>query len=147
MYFFRIRLWPEKAKTEKINLEYTLDLVSRIAEEYSDEGRRAANRKWIEKDSVKISGDCIELILCSDAWLNYLTKALRSFISKLSRTSEYKGLITSRGRLFQGESQYLEENICDEELSDEEVLIEIVKLFFRETKENRKRINLIKEIE
>ena len=143
---FKIRLWPEKAKTEKINLEDTSELVTHIADIYSDEGRRAANRKWIEKDSIKINGDCIELVLCSETWLNFPTKALRSFISKLSKTPEYKGLITTGGRLFKGESEYLEEDILEEDLSDEQVLIEVTKLFFRETEENRKKINKIKEI-
>lgn len=143
---FKIRLWPEKAKTEKINLEQTIELVTHIADEYSDEGRRAANRKWIEKDSVKITGDCIELILCSETWLNFPTKALRSFISKLSKTSDYQGLITTSGRLFKGESDYLEEDIVEEELSDEQVLIEVTKLFFRETEENRRKINAIRAI-
>lgn len=143
---FKIRLWPEKARTEKINLEPTIEIVTRIAKDYSDEGRRAANRKWIEENSVKITRDCIELILCSEAWLNFPTKALRVFISKLSKTSEYNGLITAGGRLFKGDSEYLEEDVLEEELSDEQVLIAVTKLFFRETEENRKKINAIKDI-
>lgn len=146
MHRFKVKLWPEKAKIEKINLEQTIETVTSIADEYSDEGRRATNRKWIEQDSIKITGDCIELILCSEAWLNFPTKALRGFISKLSKSSEYNGLITTSGRLFKGESEYLEEDILEEELTDEQVLIAVTKLFFRETEENRKKINQIKEI-
>lgn len=62
---YKIRLWPEKSKSEKINLEATVNTVLEIATEYSVEGRRATNRKWIEQNSIVINGDCIELILCS----------------------------------------------------------------------------------
>lgn len=144
---YKIRLWPEKSKSEKINLEATVNTVLEIATEYSVEGRRATNRKWIEQNSIVINGDCIELILCSETWLNVPTKALRGFISKLSKTPEYSKLITASGRLFRGDAEYLEEKSIDaEDLSDEEILIAVTKLFFRENEDNRRKINAIREL-
>lgn len=95
-------------------------------------------------DSVKEI--ILELILCSETWLNFPTKALRGFISKLSRTGEYEPLITENGRLFKGDSEHIENNITNEELTDEEAIIELVKLFHRENEVNRAKINAIKEI-
>lgn len=147
MHKYHIWLWPEKGKTETIHLESTKKTVLQVADAYSNAGKKAANRKWIEDGSVAINGDCIKLILCSDAWLNVPTKALRGFISMLSKTPEYKDLITSSGRLFKGESEYIPEGeVLEEELSDEQILIEVTKLFFRENEENRKKINAIREI-
>lgn len=75
------------------------------------------------------------------------TKALRGFISKLSKTPEYSKLITASGRLFRGDAEYLEEKSIDaEDLSDEEILIAVTKLFFRENEDNRRKINAIREL-
>lgn len=146
MFRYRVKLWPEKARSTTVNLEPTIEVVLAIAEEYNDEGRRASNRKWIEDGSIEIHGDSIELILCSETWLNFPTKALRGFISKLSRTGEYEPLITESGRLFKGDSEHIENNTTNEELTDEEAIIEIVKLFHRENDENRRKIDAIKSI-
>ena len=146
MFRYRVKLWPEKARSTTINLEPTIEVVLAVAEEYNDEGRRASNHKWIEDGSIAIHGDSIELILCSETWLNFPTKALRGFISKLSRTGEYEPLITESGRLFKGDSEHIENNTTDEELTDEEAIIEIVKLFHRENAENRRKIDAIKAI-
>lgn len=143
---FNIKLYPEKSKTQDIDLEPTLPTVKRIASVYSEDGRRAANKKWIEDESIHIEKDLIEFILASDAWLQFPTKAIRGFISQLSKESPYDGLITSSGRLFKGESELIEEEVTEQELSDEQTLIEVTKLFFRETEENRIKINQIKQI-
>jgi hypothetical protein len=143
---FKIKLYPEKSKTDEINLEDTLLLVKDVAKEYSSDGKRASNRKWIEDDSITICNDTIEFILASDAWLEFPTKAIRNFISKLSKHSPYSELVTASGRVFKGESEYLEEEINEVELSDEQTLIEVTKLFFRENEENRRKIDMIKRI-
>lgn len=143
---FKIRLYPEKSKVEDVNLENTLTTVRSVAREYSEDGKRATNRKWIEDNTIFVQKDTIEFILASDSWLKYPTKAIRSFISKLSKVPPYTELITPNGRLFKGESELLEEEITEYELSDELTLIEVTKLFFRETEENRKKIGQIKNI-
>ena len=143
---FNIKLYPEMSKTEDINLEPTLTTVKRTATEFSENGRRATNRKWIEEDTIRIDKDVIQFVLVSDAWLQFPTKAIRGFISQLSKIPPYNDLITSSGRLFKGESELIEEEIEEQELSDEQTLIEVTKLFFRETEENRNKINQIKMI-
>ena len=146
MYRYQVKLWPEKAKAESVNLEPTLNTVLAIATEYSNEAQRATNRKWIEEESISIFKDCIELILCSESWLNFPTKALRAFISRLSKTPEYARLITDSGRLFKGNAVFLQQTIMQESLSDEETLIAVTKLFFRKNEDSRKKINAIKAI-
>ena len=70
--------------------------------------------------------------------LQFPTKAIRSFITQLSKIPPYSGLITSSGRLFKGEFELIEDEVIEQELSDEQTLIEVTKLFFRETEENIK---------
>lgn len=145
---YKIMLYPEKSKTSDINLEETFDTVYSIADGYSSKGKLAANRKWIDLATIEIKKDIISFELVSDAWLEFPTKAIRQFISDLSKTEQYRGLITSSGRLFKGESEIIEDtaSIDEKELSDEECLLEVTKLFFRENPENRKKINTIKAI-
>ena len=143
---YKIILYPEKAKSEDINLEETRAIVTNAASLYSEKGKRAANTKWIDLESIEIVKDEISFILVSDAWLEFPTKAIRQFISDLSKTTQYSKLITSSGRLFKGKSELIEDDTEIDELSDESCLIEVIKLFFRETEENRKKINAIKKI-
>jgi hypothetical protein len=107
----------------------------------------ASNEKYIEEGSLVVRKDHISLILVSAAWLNTPTKALRYFIIHLAKTEPYKRLITDNGRLFRGECEVMESRVTDEperELTDEEAMIELVKLFNR--KDDTKMINEIKEL-
>ncbi|MDO9493809.1 hypothetical protein [Acetobacterium sp.] len=153
MYRYQIRLYPELLKNrEGLKLDPTLDLVKEIAKDYTIAGMKAANKKGIEEDTIEIkNGNTLQFILVSEAWLKFPTKAIRNFISKLSKIEPYNGLITPNGRLFKGESEFLGEDILDIvdeklKLTDERALIEIIRLFFRETEGNRKTINMLKEI-
>jgi hypothetical protein len=152
MYQFRIRLYPELLKTrENLHLDSSLEDVKKIAEDYNDSGMKAVNKKEIEVETIEIkNGDTIEFVLTSEAWLQFPTKAIRSFISKLSKMKPYSDLITPNGRLFRGEFEFLEnandDSNLQRELSDEETLVEVTRLFFRETEENRNKINLIKKV-
>ena len=147
MYQFRIRLYPLNTR-ENLHLESSLKDLKKIAGEYNNSGMKAVNKKEIGIETLEIkNGDIIEFILASDAWLQFPTKAIRSFISKLSKIKPYSDLITPNGRLFKGESEFLKDSYDDSnELSDEEALVEVTRLFFRETEENRNKINLIKKI-
>lgn len=152
MYRFRIRLYPELLKTrDNLHLDSSLEDVKKKAEDFNDAGMKAANKKKIETETIKIiNGATIEFVLASDAWLQFPTKAVRSFISKLSKINPYSDLITPNGRLFKGESEILE-NVNDDlnlqtELTDEETIVAVTRLFFRETEGNRNKINLIKRV-
>lgn len=151
-YRYYVKLYPELLKTrDGLDLSTTLEEVRKTAEMYNTVGVTAANRKSIEMDSIRIeNGNTLELILESDAWLQFPTKALRYFISKLSKTYPYSALITNNGRLFKGESMVLEQKEKDiteeQQISDEEALIAVTRLFFRENEENREKINKIKDV-
>lgn len=157
MYRFMIELYPLLLSTrEGLDLTPTLEEVKEIAKAYTLAGEKASNKKGIEQDSIKVkNGNILEFILYSEGWLAFPTKALRSFISNISKIEPYKGLITPNGRLFKGESKFLGSNILEDEVSedteelelnDEQIFIEVSRLFFRETEENRKKIIKIKEI-
>jgi len=152
LYRFRIRLYPELLKTrENLHLDSTIEDVKEIAEDYNVSGMKAVNKKEIETKTLEIkNGDTIEFVLASDAWLQFPTKAVRSFISRLSKIKPYSDLITPNGRLFKGEFEFLEnaneDSNLQKELTDEEALVEVTRLFFRETEENRNKINLVKKV-
>lgn len=154
MYQFRIRLYPELQKTrENLYLDSSIEDVKKIAKSYNCSGEKAANKKKIQIETIQIeNGDTIQFVLESEAWLQFPTKAVRGFISKLSKVKPYCDLITENGRLFKGESENLEvtkdtiNSDIKENLTDEEALIEVTRLFFRETADNRNKIQLIKRI-
>lgn len=143
---YLITLFPEKAKTVNISIKDSLKTVLDVAETYNQNAKRAANKKWIEMESIKLNKDTISFILASDAWLEFPTKAIKGFITELAKLEPYRSLITSNGRLFKGDFEHIEETAEDRVLSDEETLIEVTKLFFRKTEENRKKIEAIKNI-
>lgn len=144
---FDITLFPEKARTEDLFLEDSLETVRRVAEAYNLEARRAANKKWIETESIRIQKDSIRFVLASELWLNFPTKAIKGYIAMLAKEEPYTSLITPSGRLFRGESEFLEEKPAEQQaLSDEEALIETIKLFYRPTQENQQKIAAIKKI-
>lgn len=151
-YRYKIKLYPQLLKTrEGIDLNCSLETVKEIAESYNKNAVIATNGKRINTEEITVeNGNTIVLILESEVWLQYPTKALHSFISKLAKVSPFTELITSNGRLFRGEFEFLEseetENKNEKTLSDEETLILVTQLFFRETQENRKKIDDIKKI-
>ncbi len=143
---YRISLFPERSKTEEVFIEDSLDTVKSVAQIYNQNALKAANRKWIQLETVTIEQDTIRFVLASEAWLEFPTKAIRSFISMLAKYEPYRSLITPSGRLFKGDSEFMENKAAEQELLDGEVLIEVIKLFFPKTEESRKKIEKIREI-
>lgn len=132
---------------ENIFIEDSSETVLQVAETYNKDSRRAANKKWIEIGSINLDKDTISFVLASDSWLQFPTKAIKGFISMLAKYEPYKSLITPSGRLFKGEFEFIEDEVVEEqELSDEETLLEVTKLFFRQTEENRRKIDAIKQV-
>lgn len=146
MHSYQITLYPALTKPE-VSIADSLEIVLRVAEEYNMNVRRAINKKTIDTTSITVEKNAICFILESDTWLEFPTKAIRGFISMLSKCEPYSSLKTRSGRLFKGESQFIENAAQKKrDFSDEEALLEVTKLFFRQTEENRRKINDIKKI-
>lgn len=151
MYTYEVKLIPESIKKRAgLNLNSTLDDIEKVVREFNSVAQNASNPKKILAVEVE-NGNIIKVILQSKMWFEYPIKALRGFISKLSKISPYSELMTASGRLFKGESVFLEETEVspakvDTNMSDEEILNALVKLFFRENDENRAKIEKIKKI-
>lgn len=152
MYKYNIKLYPEAIKKrDGLDLSSTKEKIREIAELFNVASDKVDNKKVIIVESLHIVGDTIEFDMYSDCWLEFPTRALRFFISRVARLEEYIPLITDNGRLFKGDSRYIEEVINDEGkkevcLSEEELMIELVKLFHRKTAENKITINKIRRI-
>lgn len=150
MYRYYIKLYPELlSQREGINLESTFDDVRAAAIVYSEAGEKSRVKKGIDLNSLIVRRDCIEFILFCEVFLRQPTKCCKHFIQELCKLRFYKELINASGRLFRGESVFLEEESqekVDREITDEEALMYIIKLFYRNTVKNRETINKIKEI-
>lgn len=153
MYKYRIRFYPELLKDrEGLELERTYDDVKDAAIFYSDAGGKSKVKKGIDIQSLIVGKDYIEFTLFCEVWLQQPTRSCKYFVQQLCKIDPYKSLVNTSGRLFRGESEYIggiTENKDDTEkeaLTDEQTLIEVTRLFFRENGENRKKINLIKNI-
>lgn len=151
MYRYQIKLYPELlSQREGINLESTFDEVRAAAIVYSEAGEKSRVKKGIELNSLVVRRDCIEFILFCEVFLRQPTKCCKFFIQQLCKLDFYQQLINASGRLFRGESIFLEEEeelaSPDREITDEEALTHIIKLFFRNTEKNRETISKIKEI-
>lgn len=143
MYKYRIKLYPELLKQrEGIDLTPTYYDVRNAAIVYSEAGEKARVKKYIDLKSLVVKKDCIEFLLYCEVFLNVPTKSCKYFIQQLCKLEFYKGIINSSGRLFRGESEFIEEKDdlkkedIDNELTDEEALIEIIKIFNRNDKQN-----------
>lgn len=146
MYKYKIKLYPELLKQrEGIDLTTTYDDVRNAVLVFSQAGEKARVKKYIDIDSLDVKKDYIEFILCCEVFLNVPTKSCRYLIQQICKVDYFKKLINSSGRLFRGESEFLEETNDDisaekeyrkRELTDEEALIEIVKIFYRPTERN-----------
>lgn len=154
MYRYQIKFYPELlSQREGINLESTFDEVRAAAIVYSEAGEKSRVKKGIELNSLVVRRDCIEFILFCEVFLRQPTKCCKFFIQQLCKLDFYKKLINASGRLFRGESIFLEEEEelaspekVDREMTDEEALTYIIKLIFRNTEKNRETISKIKEI-
>lgn len=152
MYRYHIKLYPELlSQREGINLEPTFDDVKAAAIVYSEAGEKSRVKKGIDLNSLVVRRDCIEFILFCEVFLRQPTKCCKYFIQQLCKLDFYKELINASGRLFRGESIFLEEELAspekvDREITDEEALMYIIKLFYRDTKKNKETIKKIKEI-
>ncbi len=153
IYRYDIKLYPEAVKKrDGLDLSCTIGALREIAGMFNTVSSKVDNKKFIEVESLCIVGDTIMLSLYSVKWLEFPTRALRFFISKVAKLTEYIPLITDNGRLFKGESIYIaeeqENNMVQEikHLTDEELMIEMVKIFNRKTSENRMIIDKIKKI-
>lgn len=142
MYRYSIKLYPELLKQrEGIDLTTTYDDVRNAVLVFSQAGEKARVKKYIDIDSLNVSKDCIEFILCCEVFLNAPTKGCRYLIQQLCKLDYYQNLINASGRLFRGSAELIEEknnNIEKEkrELTDEEALILIIKIFNRPSEKN-----------
>lgn len=152
MYRYKVKLYPELAKMRAgVNLCDYRDIIDKTVKEFNAASVIAANKKSIEDGTVSVATDYIELIIYSENWMEFPTKGLRGFIVRLSKVEPFKSMITENGRLFRGESEFLEDKNAEEtsqvaELTDEEMMIELVKIFNRKSTENEKIKNQIREI-
>lgn len=143
MYKYKIKLYPELLKQrEGIDLRPTYNEVRSAALVYSEAGEKAKVKKSIDLNSIVVERDYIEFVLICEIFLQMPTKSCKYFIQQLCKLDFYKRLINTSGRLFRGISELIEETseISTEkdyrELTDEEALIEIIKIFNRPSKEN-----------
>ena len=147
MYSYKVKLCPEACRTQPdLSLEDTIETLITAAKQYNTASATALNRKYIDIDSISVEGATITLILHSSVYLSTPVKALRTFISDLSKTKEFSALITERGRMFASIATPLEGKKVSAELSDEELLKAVVELVCRETPENREKLDRIKEV-
>lgn len=152
MYKFEVKLYPELLKNRELLELSTADLenIFKIAENYNSVCKNAPNKKIIDLESLKIEdSNTIVFVLSSEQFLQFPTKAVRYFISNLSKIKPFKNLITPNGRLFKGESNLLENDFTEQNQhlnTDEEIFIALSKLFFRNTDKNREIIKKIKNI-
>lgn len=152
MYRYSITLFPEKVKErESVDLTSSEDLIIDTATSFNESSKLATNVKSIETESIKVFPDHIELILQSDNWMEYPTKGLRGFIIRLSKEEPFCSLISSNGRLFRGNSSYIDElheqpANTDTEMTDEELIVALFHLFQRRSTANEQTIRNIKEL-
>ena len=149
---YRITLYPELLSTrENVNLnegKADVKAVQAAVEEFNRVSSKARVKKSIDPASLRVNRDSLEFVLSSSVFLKQPTKGARLFINLLLKMPKYDGLVRN-GRLFKGECELLEEEPSADErriLTDEEALIEVTRLFFRETAQNRATIETIKEL-
>lgn len=154
MYKYIVKFYPELLKQrEGLNLKPTYNEVKDAAVIYSNAGEKSKVKKGIDISTLEVGKDYIQFVLFCEVWLQQPTRSCKYFVQQLCKVEPYKNLINTSGRLFRGESEYIGDNdtlsvddVEKDKLSDEEALIEVTRLFFRETKENREKIEKIKDI-
>lgn len=153
MYKYRVKFYPELLKQrEGLNLEPTYNEVKAAAVIYSDAGEKSKVKKGIDISTLEVRKDYIQFVLFCEVWLQQPTRSCKYFVQQLCKIELYRSLVNTSGRLFRGEFEYIGDDTLSvddvekEKLSDEQTLIEVTRLFFRETQESREKIEKIKTI-
>lgn len=150
MYYYKHTLWladEEASKTVDFGKPELQSAIEEAVEYYNEISGKARNPKKIL--SYKINEKQIELNSESSALLARPNLALQVFSRYLAQ-GKMKDLVTRkalfRGTAAEAEPPTDESKESSKECTDEELLLKIVKIFFRKGSEDRRKIELFRSI-
>jgi hypothetical protein len=149
MYRYEIALWLSDEplrRTEDLTLDkYHSAIVKDGVEHYNTVSRRSKNHKEIVACRVDNSSGVseIRITLESEAVLNIPNRALKVYSSYLANGALSE--LVRHNSLFRGTAEKAESPV-QAELTDEDLLTLLIKVVFRNTKQDRALLDAIKDV-